>query len=542
MSPAFSHHGDLDLLVVGSGIAGLTAAVRAATVGLRVGVVTKGAIDQTATGWAQGGVAAVLGQLPDDSVELHLEDTLRAGVGLCDEDAVRVLVTEGPERVRELIDMGAEFDRDPDGTLQLAREGGHRFARVVHAGGAATGAEIERALVVATYRTAAAVREGVCAQDLLVRDGRCWGVRVVDGAGREEDLHARHVLVATGGAGQLFALTTNPIEATGDGIAMALRAGVTVADVEFVQFHPTALAVDRLPRPLLSEALRGEGALLRDAKGERFVDELLPRDIVARAITREMLESGLDHVWLDVSPIEHFDAHFPNLAAIVAGAGLDFRRDHLPVAPAAHYLCGGILTDLDGASELPGLWAAGEAACSGIHGANRLASNSLLEGLVFGARVVDAIRDGRDGPVRTGAMRAVDPADVARRGLPVRERTFPTRDVVVPADLGRARALLQRAMTEGAGVLRDEASLERAATVAHAVLDAAMAAPAPDAELVNLATLAVAVCRAALSRTESRGAHFRLDHPDTDDVAQRRRVLFRSGGSPKGSGPATVAK
>lgn len=541
MNPAFSPQGGIDLLVVGSGIAGLTAAVRAANAGLRVGVVTKGAIDQTATGWAQGGVAAVLGQLPDDSVELHLDDTLRAGVGLCDEDAVRVLVTEGPERVRELIDMGAEFDRDPDGTLQLAREGGHRFARVVHAGGAATGAEIERALVVATYRTAAAVREGVCAQDLLVRDGRCWGVRVVDGAGRQEDLHARHVLVATGGAGQLFALTTNPVEATGDGIAMALRAGVTVADVEFVQFHPTALAVDRLPRPLLSEALRGEGALLRNAKGERFVDELLPRDIVARAITREMLASGVDHVWLDVSPIEHFDEHFPNLAAIVAAAGLDFRRDHLPVAPAAHYLCGGILTDLDGASELPGLWAAGEAACSGIHGANRLASNSLLEGLVFGARVVDAIRDGRDGPVRTGAMRAVDPGDVARRGVAVREGTFPTHGVVVPADPRQARAQLQRAMTEGAGVLRDEASLVRAATVAHAVLDAAIASPSVDAELVNLATLAVAVCRAALTRTESRGAHFRLDHPDTDDVAQRRRVLFRSGGTPTGSGPATAA-
>ena len=300
----------------------------------------------------------VLGDIADDSESLHETDTLHAGAGLCDEDAVRVLVHEGPVRVRELIALGAQFDRDPDGTLQLAREGGHSFARVVHAGGAATGAEIERALVEATARTAAVVHEHTFARDLVIDHGHCRGLVVRDSAG-EHVVRARHVLLATGGAGQLFALTTNPLEATGDGIALALRAGVAVADVEFMQFHPTALAIDRLPRPLLSEALRGDGALLRNPKGERFIDELQPRDIVSRAITAQMLEHGTEHVFLDVRPIADFARHFPSLAATLAAVGLDPAHDLLPVAPAAHYLSGGVLTDLDGASELAGLWAAG---------------------------------------------------------------------------------------------------------------------------------------------------------------------------------------
>jgi L-aspartate oxidase len=509
---------DCELLVVGSGIAGLTAAVRAAERGIRVGVVTKGTIDQTATGWAQGGVAAVLGQVLDDSVALHVDDTLRAGAGLCDEDAVAVLVNEGPVRVRELIDLGAQFDRDPDGTLQLAREGGHTYARVVHAGGAATGAEIERALVEAVGRSAVAVEEHAIAVELIVGDGRCRGVRVLQG-GQSRDVLADHVLLATGGAGQLFALTTNPLEATGDGLAMALRAGVAVADVEFMQFHPTALAVDRLPRPLLSEALRGDGALLRDRHGKRFVDELQPRDIVARAITARMLEAGEDHVWLDVTPIHDFAVHFPTIARVLGDAGLDPARDWLPVALAAHYLCGGVIADLDGATTVPHLWAAGEVSCSGVHGANRLASNSLLDGLVFGARVVDALTKGKSAPDATGTMRCVLEPGGAWRGRPISIPATPPAPDHTPV----TRAALQRAMTDGAGVLRDAGSL---ATVAHVV---AGATDAPDAETRNLATVATALVGAARAREESRGAHARTDFPDRDDARWLARAVIRTG-------------
>ncbi|MCU1345901.1 MAG: L-aspartate oxidase, partial [Acidimicrobiia bacterium] len=362
-------------------MAGLSAAVRAASeAGMRVGVLSKADLHQTATRWAQGGVAAVLGGDPD-STDLHLADTLDAGAGLCDVDAVRILVDEGPRRVAELIALGAIFDRDADGTLQLAREGGHSLPRIVHAGGAATGAEIERALVEAVQSTAAALFERWFALDLLVIDGRCAGVRALSRDGSVHDIRAAHVLLATGGCGQVYAATTNPIESTGDGLAMALRANVACADVEFMQFHPTALQVPRMPKPLLTEALRGHGALLRDAHGERFVDEMRPRDVVSRAETTIMLEQGTDHVWLDATNLEDFAARFPTIAAELTAVGLDPAKDWLPVAPAAHYHCGGVVTDLRGATTLPGLWAAGEVACTGVHGANRLASNSLLEGM-----------------------------------------------------------------------------------------------------------------------------------------------------------------
>src|SRR5690606_6242120 len=314
--------------------------------------------------------------------------------GLCDEDAVRVLVEEGPGRVNELIALGAIFDRDADGELLLAREGGHSHARVVHAGGAATGVEVERALVAAVRRTAAAIHEHWFALDLLVEGGRCAGVVAITPTGERAEVRARHVLVATGGAGQLYAVTTNPTESTGDGIAMALRAGVAVADLEFVQFHPAALHHPRMPRPLLSEALRGHGALLRDATGERFVDELLPRDEVSRAMTGRMLELQVEHCWLDATGLAAFAERFPTLAAALAAAGLAPAAAWRPSARAAHDLCGGIVTDLGGATGRPGLWAAGEAACSGVHGANRLASNSLPGGMVFGARVVEAVEAG----------------------------------------------------------------------------------------------------------------------------------------------------
>jgi len=345
---------DFDLLVVGSGVAGLTAVLRT-DAPARVALVAKGPLDRTTTMWAQGGVAAVLEGAPD-STDAHLADTLAAGGGLCDVDAVRVLVEEGPERVRGLVDLGVEFDRDTQGRLLLAREGGHSMPRIVHAGGAATGAELERALVGAVRRRGVAIHEDAFAVDLLVEHGRCVGVRTRLADGSVHDLRARHVLLASGGAGQMYAVTTTPLGSTGDGIAMALRAGAAVADLEFVQFHPTALHHDRVPRPLLSEALRGHGALIRDVNGERFVDELLPRDQVSRAMTTRMLELDTDHCLLDVTGLDDFGGRFPTIAAVLAEVGLDPAVDLLPIAPAAHYLCGGVLTDLDGATTAPTGW------------------------------------------------------------------------------------------------------------------------------------------------------------------------------------------
>jgi L-aspartate oxidase len=523
---------ELDLLVLGSGVAGLSAAVRASDEhGMRVGVLTKAELHQATTRWAQGGVAAVLGGDPD-STDLHLADTLKAGADLCDIDAVRVLVDEGPGRVNELIAMGAVFDRDREGRLMLAREGGHSLPRIVHAGGAATGAEIERALVDEVRETAAAVWERWFAFDLLVRDGRCRGVRALAPDGTVHDLEARHVLLATGGAGQLYSVTTNPTEATGDGLAMALRAGVPCADVEFVQFHPTALVSDRMPRPLLSEALRGHGALLRNGKGERFVDELQPRDVVSRAITAVLLEEGSDHVWLDATGLEDFALRFPTINHDLADAGLDAAKDWLPVAPAAHYQCGGIVTDLNGASALPGLWAAGEVTCTGVHGANRLASNSLLEGMVFGPRAVEAIAGGVDGPEPTGAMRAVL-WDAPAPGLILGRRVdVPPIGDGPPriADAGPAaiRRIVQEAMTAGAGVLRSAPSIEatwgRLRAVAP-VVERARPASADVEEVRNLVTCANAVLSGALAREESRGAHTRSDFPDTSAAFRRRLVL-----------------
>ncbi len=517
----------LDLLVLGSGVAGLSAAVRAADVhSMRVGVLTKGELDQATTRWAQGGVAAVLGGDPD-STDLHLADTLTAGAGLCDLEAVRVLVDEGPARVNELIAMGAMFDQDDRGEYLLAREGGHSHPRILHAGGAATGVEVERALVEAVRKTAAVLLERTFALDLLVEDGRCAGVSAFDEHGERIVVRADHVLLATGGGGQLYSVTTNPLESTGDGMAMALRAGAALADVEFVQFHPTALHHPSMPRPLLSEALRGHGALLRNAAGEQFVDELAPRDIVSRAITAQLQSEGTEHVWLDATVLDGFDERFPTIRSALDRVGLDPATDWLPVAPAAHYCCGGVVADLDGASSLPGLWVAGEVACNGVHGANRLASNSLLDGMVFGPRVVESIDAGKDGPGPTGAMRSVlagGSGGVGGRLLDAAAMRVRADDGAPSVDRARARDRLQRTMTANAGVLRTEESLHRALDVAcqTAVLPVDGVAAA---ELHNLATLGQAVAAAALARTETRGAHTRTDHPGADDDLLVRFVL-----------------
>jgi L-aspartate oxidase len=521
----------LDLLVLGSGVAGLSAAARAAASepGLRIGVLSKGVLSDSATQWAQGGVAAVLhhSEAEDhgDSPALHLADTLKAGAGLCDRDAVEVLVAEGPARVRELAALGAEFDRTAAGKWELALEGGHSRARVVHAGGAATGAEVERALVEAARQTATRIWEGWFALDLIVEAGRCRGVTAVGPDGAVTELRAAHTLLATGGSGQLFSVTTNPPQSTGDGLAMALRAGVPVADVEFVQFHPTALhGPTSGPRPLLSEAVRGVGALLRDAHGRRFVDEMQPRDVVAAAVAGVMEASGVDHVWLDVGPVEDFPERFPTLAASVRKLGLDPGRDWLPVAPAAHYLCGGVLTDLDGASALPGLWAAGEVACTGVHGANRLASNSLLEGMVFGARVVEALLRGKSGPDATGVLLpvldpdAVEPGGIGAVGL------LNTSSALPPAsgdgDPVKGKERLEAIMTRGAGVVRSASSL---AAAGEGIAQLAAEGVTPG-ELTNLIVVARSVVAAALAREESRGGHRRSDFPATSSFFSHRFV------------------
>jgi L-aspartate oxidase len=504
-----------DLLVLGSGVAGLSAAVRGRRAGLSVVVLTKGELGWSATRYAQGGVAAALDE-DDDSPELHGSDTLAAGGGLCDPDAVRVLATEGPARVRELMELGADFDRiGSDGALARAREGGHSVARVVHAGGDATGAEIERALVAAVHGGGADIREGWLATDLLVDAGRVVGVSAI-GPDGPSTVRARHVIVATGGAGQCFAVTTNPALSTGDGVAMALRAGVAVADLEFMQFHPTALHHPSMPRPLLSEALRGEGAILRDERGLPFMadehplGDLAPRDVVAKAISRRLNDRGLDFLWLDATTIEAFPERFPTIWRACRTVGLDPTRDWLPVAPAAHYLSGGVCTDLDGASTLAGLWACGEAACSGVHGANRLASNSLLEGLVFAARAIEAIERGKHGPDPTGVLRGLTIDDA---GVPV----VP----VMSAPGEPIRDELQHVMTRDAGVLRSAASLEAA--------EQALARMTPTGvEEANLLAVSRVLVRAATARRESRGTHTRSDYPHSSPALVGRLVYTRA--------------
>jgi len=526
-----------DLLVMGSGIAGLTTALHAARRGMSVVVLTKGELSHSATRYAQGGVAAAFA--PPDSPDLHLADTLVAGSGLCDADAVRVLVEEGPDRVRELAAMGARFDTEPSAEgdqLLLAREGGHSLARVVHAGGDATGAEIERALVEAVERSDIEVRTGWFAIELLRERGRSEGVLALSPTGGVEFVRALDTVLATGGAGQCFAVTTNPALSTGDGIALSLRAGVACADLEFVQFHPTALHHPSMPRPLLSEALRGEGAVLRDDEGSAFMAgahplaDLAPRDIVSRAIYARMMDENVEHVWLDATMIEDFEHRFPTIWAACQGVGLDPTNDWLPVAPAAHYLSGGVVTDLDGATTLPHLWSCGETACSGVHGANRLASNSLLDGLVFGRRVIEAIvRDKREAD-STGAMTGVlDLTAVAVDEDPV---VLPRNNPTAP---DKVRGAVQRTMSSDCGVVRDAGGLKLAADTLGDLAGLADDLPAREMatyEVLNLLRVSRAIVDAAATREETRGSHARADYPEASDDLLGRFV-FRGSARPE---------
>ncbi|MFC9389339.1 L-aspartate oxidase [Streptomyces venezuelae] len=522
---------DADVVVVGSGVAGLTAALRCTAAGLRTVVVTKARLDDGSTRWAQGGIAAALGE--GDTPEQHLDDTLVAGAGLCDERAVRVLVTEGPDAVRRLIETGADFDKTADGAIALTREGGHHRRRIAHAGGDATGAEISRALVEAIRDRGVRTIEHALVLDLLTdAEGRTAGVTLhVMGEGQHDGVgavHAPAVVLATGGMGQVFSATTNPAVSTGDGVALAMRAGAEVSDLEFVQFHPTVLflgAGSEGQQPLVSEAVRGEGAHLVDADGVRFMlgqhelAELAPRDIVAKAITRRMQEHGTENMYLDA---RHFGAEmwaerFPTILAACRAHGIDPVTEPIPIAPAAHYASGGVRTDLHGRTTVPGLYACGEVACTGVHGANRLASNSLLEGLVFAERIVEDITAAAP---RVAGPPAPHPAPVT-----------------LPLPVAGARLRVQRIMTAGAGVLRSEASLREAAEALDALHSDALAGGTDDTkagepgvdswETTNLLCLARVLVAAARRRAETRGCHWREDHPDRDDTDWRRHLVVR---------------
>jgi L-aspartate oxidase len=498
-------------VVIGAGVAGLRAAIELARTG-SVLVMAKDTLHESSSEYAQGGIACALGA--DDDVSLHEADTLSAGDGLSDPAAVRTLVSEGPAAVRELIDWGARFDR-VGGHLQFAREGAHSRSRVLHAQGDSTGREIAHSL----YRVAAGFKNitfrGFSAVvDLLVEEGRVVGALALDEASGELlPVYGRAVLLATGGLGQVFADTTNPEVATGDGVAMAWRAGARVCDIEFVQFHPTALHLAGAPRFLLSEALRGEGAQLKDIHGERFMvgrhplAELAPRDVVAAEIFERIRATGAGHVLLDLSwRGEGFvQKRFPRIHATCLKHGIDLDLQPAPVCPAAHYAMGGVGTDLDGRTSLAGLWAAGEAASTGVHGANRLASNSLLEGVVFGLRAARSM---------SGAAAPQPAATCHWSGLEVPELEAPA---------------LRELATAGCGILRDEAGL-------RATLEtlAGLAKGTPErltralVERANIATVLDLIARAALARHESRGAHRRVDYPEKVDALRQHSVLVRS--------------
>jgi len=495
-----------DYLVIGSGVAGLRAATELADGG-RVVVITKDRFSESSTEYAQGGVAVVMSD--EDEVGIHYRDTLRAGAGLCRADAVRTLVEEGPDRIMELIAWGAKFDRE-GGVLAFTREGAHSRRRVLRAKGDSTGREIQRVLVrkVRTFRSITKLDHGFTI-DLLVEDGRCTGALIVH-RGRLIAYRARAVVLATGGIGQVYSRTTNPGVATGDGVAIAARAGAVIEDMEFVQFHPTSLYVPGAPQFLLSEAMRGEGAVLRNNRGQAFMAryhddaDLAPRDVVSRAILSEMVRTGAKHVFLDLTHLDRrfVRRRFPRIYATCLRFDVDITRELVPVSPAAHYAMGGVKTDLTGQTSVPGLFAAGEVACTGVHGANRLASNSLLEGLVYGARAGKAAL--ADGSARKPPGRRLAGIDV-RLEEPGR-----------PHRVEEIRQNIRRLMWEKTGIIRCSTSLSEASDRLRSWEDWRMRTSTDqrELELKNMLTVGGLTTAAALRRENSVGAHYRSDYPE----------------------------
>ncbi|HYX67632.1 MAG TPA: L-aspartate oxidase [Terriglobales bacterium] len=521
---------ETDYVVVGAGIAGLRAAIGLASVG-RVLVLAKTELTESATQYAQGGIAAALSD--DDEVSLHLQDTLNAGDGLCNEEAARILTEEGPERIQELIDWGTEFDRS-GAHLTFTREGAHSRNRILHAHGDSTGREIARAL----YFKAKALKhvsfsEFEFTRDLLVEDGRVRGVTLIDAKGDLQTLRAAAVLLATGGLGQVYRETTNPSVATGDGVAMAHRAGAVVSDMEFVQFHPTALYLKDAPRFLLSEALRGEGAFLRNSEMLRFMPkyhdlaELAPRDVVARAIAHELEVSRAPEpvVYLDMTHLNgaQLRARFPRIHSTCLEYNVDIATDLVPVRPAAHYAMGGVKTDLDGRTSLKGLYAAGEVACTGVHGANRLASNSLLEGLVYGARAAQVMQqEAPPAPVHAGRAHAADPPKHAAN--PGKHAEDKAACQATEALIDEVRAL----MWNKVGVVRSGHTLREAIRRLEEWKEKLpMGDTRRQGEARNIHLTGWLIARSALAREESRGAHYRTDFPAHDDARFKKHSVVR---------------
>ena len=513
---------ETDFIVVGAGVAGLRAAIELAQSG-RVLVLTKQEITESATQYAQGGIAVALSD--EDEISLHLQDTLNAGDGLCNPEAARVLVEDAPERIEELIGWGTQFDRD--GTkLTFGREGAHSRNRILHAHGDSTGREIQRALYAkAQSLPEISIREFEFSTDLVISEGRVAGVRVINDRGEHSTIRASAVLLATGGMGQLYLNTTNPSVATGDGVAMAYRAGAEVTDLEFIQFHPTALYLKKAPRFLLSEALRGEGAYLRNMEMLRFMAkhhpmaELAPRDVVARAIMHELERSRAKDpvVYLDLTHLNgaHIRKRFPRIYQTCLQYNVDIASELVPIRPAAHYAMGGVKTDLDGRATLPGLYAAGEAAGTGVHGANRLASNSLLEGLVFGARAGRKMRDALRVP--SGRIGDVPPAAAYSNGP-------------VPMPTEGAVSEIQTLMWKHAGIVRTGSGLKQAiAQLEEIGKHLAIAHSRREFEVRNLHIDGLLVARSALAREESRGAHYRTDFPDHNDAKFLKHSVVAAG-------------